>query len=110
MTKDELRKHCEQACNRYRSAYINGNFDKVDKTYEEHKLVLKLLDQEESVVKALEDVRTEIAEYGSIWVEYTIKGHTDRDIQKTIEDVLKQAKTQVLESIDRKIKEYTHET
>lgn len=60
---------------------------------------------QESVLKALEDVRAEIAEYGSIWVKYTIKGHTDRDIQKTIEDVLKQAKTQVLELIDRKIKE-----
>ena len=60
MTRDELRNHCEKTCNRYRSAYIIGNFDKVDKTYEEHKLVLKLLDQEESVVKALEDVKAEI--------------------------------------------------
>lgn len=53
----------------------------------------------------LDKIRAEIEQYGSIWVEYVIKGHTDRDIELLIEDVLRQAKEQVLEVIDR----YTQE-
>lgn len=49
----------------------------------------------------LEKIREEIAEYGSIWVQYYIKGHTDTDIDKLVEDVLQQAKSQVLAVIDK---------
>ena len=57
----------------------------------------KLLEQE----PILDKIRAEIAEYGSIWVEYAITGHSDRDIENLIESVLKQAKEQVLDVIDK---------
>lgn len=92
---------------------LDDNWTKLDNPrYDDYELTqaliwaIKALDREEKVLKALEDVKAEIAEYGSIWVGYTIKGHTDRDIQRTIEDVIKQAKAQVLEIINRKIKEH----
>ena len=53
----------------------------------------------------LDDIKAEINQYGSIWVQYTIKGHTDKDIEDLIEDVLSQAKRQVLNIIDRHIGE-----
>lgn len=49
----------------------------------------------------LDKVRAEIAEYGSIWVAYAITGHSDRDIENLIDDVVKQAKEQVLNIIDK---------
>ena len=51
-----------------------------------------------------EDIRAEINAYGSIWVQYQIKGHTDHDIEGIVEDVLKQAKQQVLDVIDKHIR------
>lgn len=61
MTKDELRKHCERMCARYAEA------NRVTRclTYEEHKLVLDLLDTDDvltkaSVLKALGDIKAEI--------------------------------------------------
>ncbi len=50
---------------------------------------------------ALDKARAEIAAYGSIWVEYSIPGHTDHDIELIVESVLKQAKEQVLAVIDK---------
>lgn len=49
----------------------------------------------------LDKIRAEINQYGSIWVQYTIKGHTDRDIEGIIEEVLRQAKLQVLDVIEK---------
>ena len=49
----------------------------------------------------LDDIRAEINNYGSMWVEYKIIGHTDRDIENIVENVLKQAKEQVLDIIDK---------
>lgn len=60
-------------------------------------MAIKALEQEPIIDK----IRAEIAEYGSIWVEYKITGNSDRDIQNLIEGVLKQAKKQVLEIIDK---------
>jgi hypothetical protein len=57
----------------------------------------KALEQE----PVLDKVRNEIAECGSIWVAYAITGHSDRDIENLIEDVVKQAKEQVLNIIDK---------
>ena len=53
----------------------------------------------------LDSIRSEINQYGSIWVQYQIKGHTDKDIEDLIEDVLSQAKRQVLDIIDKHIGE-----
>lgn len=53
----------------------------------------------------LDSVRDEINQYGSIWVQYRITGHTDHDIEQIIEDVLRQAKQQVLNIIDKHIGE-----
>lgn len=49
----------------------------------------------------LDKIRTEISEYGSIWVEYKITGRRDKDIEQLVSDVLSQAKKQVLEIIDK---------
>lgn len=49
----------------------------------------------------LDKIRTEISEYGSIWVEYKITGKRDKDIEQLVSDVLSQAKKQVLEIIDK---------
>ncbi len=54
-----------------------------------------------SDMDTIEKIRSEIAEYGSIWVEYTIPGHTDRDIEQIVKNVLNQAKQQVLAVIDK---------
>lgn len=49
----------------------------------------------------LDKLRAEIAEHGSIWVEYKITGNSNRDIEKLVSDVLSQAKKQVLDVIDK---------
>ncbi len=49
----------------------------------------------------LDKIREEIAEYGSIWVEYKITGRSDKDIEQLVTDVLSQAKKQVLDVIDK---------
>lgn len=51
--------------------------------------------------KVLDKIRAEIAEYGSIRVEYKITGNSNRDIEKLVGDVLSQAKKQVLDVIDK---------
>ena len=60
-------------------------------------MAIKAIEQ----TSALDKARAEIAAYGSIWVEYCIPGHTDHDIEKIVENVLKQAKEQVLAVIDK---------
>jgi hypothetical protein len=61
---------------------------------------------EHDKIAALEEVRNEIAEYGSIWVQYVItdKTKTVKGIDKLVEDILKQAKEQVLKILDEYIK------
>lgn len=54
-------------------------------------------------IEVLQEIRQEIAEYGSICVEYVAKNRGDRGIELLIEDVLRQAKEQVLEIIDTHI-------
>ena len=58
MTKDELRNHCKKMCRRY-SCIPDSS------AYEEHKLVLDLLDTDDVltkalVIQALEDVREKV--------------------------------------------------
>lgn len=58
---------------------------------------IKALEQE----PILDKIRSEIAEYGSIFVEYKITGRRDKDIEQLVSDVLSQAKKQVLDVIDK---------
>ena len=53
--------------------------------------------------EVLDKIRTEIAKYGSIMVSYAITKDTktDKGIEKLVSDVLKEAKEQVLEIIDK---------
>ena len=51
----------------------------------------------------LEEIKEEVNQYGSICVAYTIKGNTESDIEKVIEDVLKQAKRQFIDLLDKRI-------
>lgn len=55
------------------------------------------------MVAILDKIRAEIAEYGSICVEYklTLTDRRDKDIEQLVTDVLKQAKKQVLDVIDK---------
>lgn len=59
------------------------------------------LDGYEKGTEVLDKIRAEIAEYGSIWVQYQITGKSDRDIEQLVSGVLKQAKEQVLEILDK---------
>ena len=62
-------------------------------------MAIKALEQEST----LDKIRAEIAEYGSIMVDYAITKDTktDKGIEKLVSDVLKQAKEQVLDVIDK---------
>ncbi len=61
---------------------------------------IEVLEQEQNT-DVLNKIKAEINEYGSLCVEYKIIGHTDKDIENIVEDVLKQAKQQVLDVIDK---------
>lgn len=76
--------------------------DKIALLYPTQKAIdfaIKALEQGD----VLDKIRAEIAEYGSIWVAYAItdKIKTDKGIEKLVSDVLKQAKEQVLNVIDK---------
>lgn len=81
LTNNEYRK---QMANEYDHGYCKGYAEAV----EDQKAVLDKL-------------RGEIVDYGSIWVTYAITGRKDSDIERLIKGVLKQAKEQVLEIIDK---------
>lgn len=68
-------------------------------------VISQLRADRDRLADAIEKIRTEIAEYGSIWVQYTIKGRTDKDIGDIVENAIKQAKAQVLYIIDKHTKE-----
>ena len=68
-----------------------------DEDIKAFKMAIKALEQE----PVLDKIRTEISEYGSIWVEYKITGRRDKDIEQLVSDVLSQAKKQVLDVIDK---------
>lgn len=57
------------------------------------------------IIEELEKIKGEIKEYGSIWVQYSIKGHTDKDIDDIVDDVLKQAKQSFIRRLDKHISE-----
>ena len=68
-------------------------------------VISQLRTDRDRLADALDKIRAEIAEYGSIWVQYTIKGRTDKDIEDIVENAIKQAKKQVLYIIDKHTKE-----
>ena len=49
MTRAELKEHCEKTCAQYEKFYINSYLG--NKRYEEHKLVLELLEEIETLEK-----------------------------------------------------------
>lgn len=61
------------------------------------KFTIKALEQK----SILDEIRDEIAKYGAIFVKYEIKGRRNKDIEQIVEDVLLQAKAQVLDIIDK---------
>lgn len=74
-----------------------GNLTSTDRR--EFQQWVEELEQEPS----LDKIRAEIAEYGSIRVSYAITKDTktDKGIEKLVSDVLKRAKEQVLDIIDK---------
>lgn len=117
MTRDELKKHCEkqiEECERW--AKYKGE-EPQGKIYEEHKLILELLEQEPFMNKpcisagvcehdkmqVLDKIRAEIDRCGSIMVAYAITKdtRTDKGIEDLVKGVVQQAKEQVLEIIDK---------
>lgn len=100
--KTEVRNHGLSLCPNDKTALVNAINHGIP-----HETVTEFADRcrECGRERVLDKIRTEINQYGSIWVQYTIKGHTDKDIEGIIEDVLKQAKEQVLDVIDKYRKE-----
>ena len=70
-----------------------------DEDIKAFKMAIEVLEQE----PVLDKIRSEIAKYGSICVEYKLKltGRRNQDIEQLVTDVLKQAKKQVLDIIDK---------
>lgn len=110
MTRDELRKHCEKTVEtqlRYKNSTNGLEQFHSKKVLSEHQLILELLDREESVVKALEDVRAEII---------LLSDKADRECKVSnsysVRDRLRtkaQAYDDVAKMIDQKIKEIKNE-
>ena len=107
MTLDEAIKHCEEIAmdktNLAQTLWDSKEKARCKECADEHNqlaqwlIELKILRNND----VLDKIRAEINQYSSIWVQYTIKGHTDKDIEGIVEDVLKQAKEQVLDVIDK---------
>ena len=60
---------------------------------------------QKKITEELEKIKEEIEKYGSIWVQYSIKGHTNKDIEDIVNDVLKQAKQSFIQRLDNRIAE-----
>jgi len=70
---------------------------------------LVALDMAVKSLEAWDKVKEELKGYGSLWVSYTIKDHTDKAIEDIVENVLKQAKQQFVEIIDKHLLEVENE-
>lgn len=91
MTREEVEK------------YINLTGDKEAWENTSVSRIRGYLDGYEKGLEKLDKIRAEVAEYGSIMVSYAITKDTktDKGIEKLVSDVLKQAKEQVLDIIDK---------
>ena len=118
MTIDELITYCEEkehnhrlSCKRYddASGYTRSKDKNIrtacairEETYADYyKEISATMRKYQKQERALDKIREEIAEYGSIWVAYAITDKSDEDIEQLVSDVLSQAKKQVLEIIDK---------
>lgn len=118
MTIDELITYCEEkehnhrlSCKRYddASGYTRSKDKSIrtacaireEKYADYYKEISATMRKYQKQERALDKIRSEISEYGSIWVEYKITGRRDKDIEQLVTDVLKQAKKQVLDVIDK---------
>ena len=90
MTREEAIKNIKEHC--YFANLIPQAREALD-------MAIKSLEQE----PILDKIRAEITDYGSIMVSYAITKDTktDKGIEKLVSGVLKQAKEQVLEIIDK---------
>ena len=87
--------------------YVKLNFDGM---MENPQVILdpKYIEAEKIAIKSLdawEKMRAELSEYGSICVLYTIKGTTPKDIEDIVDDVVERAKKQMLDIIDKHMRE-----
>lgn len=102
-------KPCDVNCSTQYDAGNMGeiieNLETISKTLEQEPFINKPCVSggvcEHDKNKVLDKLRAEIAEYGSIWVQYEITGRRDKDIEQLVRGVLSQAKEQVLEVIDK---------
>ena len=118
MTIDELITYCEEkehnhrlSCKRYddASGYTRSRDKNIrtacaireEKYADYYKEISATIRKYQKQERALDKIRSEIADYGSIWVAYAITGKSDKDIEQLVSDVLSQAKKQVLEIIDK---------
>lgn len=85
---------------------LKGIWDAQSEFKKKSEVVISQLRADRDMLEnAIAEIRAEIEEYGSIWVQYTIKGRTDKDIGDIVENAIKQAKKQVLYIIDKHTKE-----
>ena len=118
MTIDELITYCEEkehnhrlSCKRYddASGYTRSKDKNIrtacaireEKYADYYKEISATMRKYQKQERVLDKIRSEIAEYGSIWVEYKITGRRDKEIEQLVSDVLSQAKKQVLDVIDK---------
>lgn len=117
MTIDELITYCEEkeynhrlSCKRYdgASGYARSKDKNIrtacaireEKYADYYKEISATMRKYQELQRVLDKIRAEIAEYGSICVEYKTTGRRE-DIEQLLTDVLKQAKKQVLDVIDK---------
>lgn len=117
MTIDELITYCEEkeynhrlSCKRYDNASGYARCKdknirtacaiKEEKYADYYKEISATMRKYQELQRVLDKIRAEIAEYGSICVEYKTTGRRE-DIEQLLTDVLKQAKKQVLDVIDK---------
>lgn len=79
---------------------LQDMLDEVDQSFDYDALELAI-----KSIEAWESVKNELKEYGSLWVSYTVKAHTEKAIEDIVDDVLKQAKEQFIEIIDKHLSE-----
>ena len=78
---------------------LRNHIEALEETIKALEETIKALEQE----PILDKIRAEIAEYGSLRVSYAITKDTktDKGIEKLVSDVLKRAKEEILDIIDK---------
>ena len=103
-TEAEIQKMQEMEQAEIQKAYELGK-ERSEKFQQKAEVVISQLRADRDRLEdEIAEIRAEISEYGSIWVQYTIKGTTNKDIEDIVENAIKQAKEQVLYIIDKHTK------